>query len=51
MMALIFLLLLVAVLFAVFGKRNWAIGLLIITLVLAGFWFAHHATSHLNIIL
>lgn len=51
MMVSIFLLLLAAALLAVFGKPRWAIGLLILTLVLATGWFIHHATSPLNIVL
>jgi len=51
MMSLIFLLLLISALFAVFKQRDWAIGFLIITIIIASYWFYHHASSHLNIVL
>lgn len=49
MMALIFLLLLVAIILAWYKHRRIAIGLFIIALVLAVIWFGHHVTSSLNL--
>ncbi len=49
MMALLFLLLLFAVLLAWSGVRRPAIYCFVIVLLLAVAWFAHHVTSHLAI--
>lgn len=49
MIVLIFLLLTATTLLILTRQRKPAIYLFLITLALAGFWFAHHVTSHLNL--
>jgi uncharacterized membrane protein len=49
MMALIFAVLLAAVLLAWKGARKPAIYTFAATLILSVVWFLHHVTSHLNI--
>ncbi|MEQ9617870.1 MAG: DUF5993 family protein [Deltaproteobacteria bacterium] len=49
MMAALFLLFVVTMLLAWYGKRRASIYLFFITLVLCALWFRHHITEHLNI--
>lgn len=49
MMAGLFLLLAIAIGFAIAGKRNWSLWTFYPTLFLCVLMLLHHATSHLNI--
>lgn len=49
MIAIIFLGLLLAVIWAWIGARRPAIYSFAVTLLLAVIWFVHHLTTHLNI--
>lgn len=49
MIVFIFLLLIAALVSELFAKHKLTTVLLIITLLVASFWFSHHVTNHLNI--
>ncbi len=47
MMAIVFVLLFISLLFIMFKKRKPAYWSLVITLIVAALFFIHHVTSHL----
>ncbi|SGY92817.1 Putative uncharacterized protein [Moritella viscosa] len=51
MMTLIFALYLVSMVFALKGKRVWSLYGFIFSLLVSAFWFSHHATDTLQILL
>ncbi|MFT5806596.1 MAG: hypothetical protein ACI9LG_000866 [Moritella dasanensis] len=51
MMTLIFCLYLVSMLFALKGKREWSFYGFAFSLLVSAFWFSHHATDALEILL
>lgn len=51
MMTLLFALFLVAMLFAVYNKRSLAIYSFALSLVISIYWFSHHASDTLAILL
>lgn len=51
MMSLIFLLLLIAMVTAFIGKKNMGYAFFAISVVLGLYWFNHHATDTLSILL
>lgn len=49
MMALLFTLMLVVLVLAWCGKRQWALALFTVTFLITIYWFGHHLTSQLDI--
>ncbi|MGF1831274.1 DUF5993 family protein [Photobacterium angustum] len=51
MMSLLFLLLLAAMVCGFFGKKTIAYGFFAVSLIIGLYWFNHHATDPLSILL
>jgi len=49
MMPLLFLLIFIVILFIHFGRRQAAMGLFFVSLLLSAFWFWHHVTLKLDL--
>lgn len=49
MSAALFLLIALAITLAVLGQRRLSLGTALVTLVLAGYWLAHHANDPLTL--